>query len=146
VTVNPLAARAFGGQADAYERGRPGWPEDAVATLLGRWGARQVLDLAAGTGKLTRLLVPHAEVTAIEPVDGMRAVLEQQVPGAHVLAGTAEEIPLPDESVDAVFAAEAFHWFDLERAPAEIARVLRAGGHLAVLFNRPGWDDDRRAS
>jgi ubiquinone/menaquinone biosynthesis C-methylase UbiE len=143
VTVNPLADRAFGSQAAAYERGRPGWPADAVAGLLARWGARQVVDLAAGTGKLTRVLIPHAEVTAIEPVDGMRAVLGQQVPDARVLAGTAEEIPLPDESVDAVFVAEAFHWFDLERAPAEIARVLRPGGRLAVLWNNfdggEGW-------
>jgi SAM-dependent methyltransferase len=140
VTVNPLADRAFGSQAQAYERGRPGWPADAVTGLLERWGARDVVDLAAGTGKLTRVLVRAAEVTAIEPVDGMRAVLERQVPEARVLAGSAEAIPLPDESVDAVFVAEAFHWFDLERAPAEIARVLRPGGRLAVLFN--GLDGD----
>jgi SAM-dependent methyltransferase len=105
-----------------------------------------VVDLAAGTGKLTRVLVRHAEVTAIEPVDGMRAVLEQQVPDARVLAGTAEAIPLPDESADAVFVAEALHWFDLDRAPAEIARVLRPRGHVAVLWHRPGakveWLDE----
>jgi ubiquinone/menaquinone biosynthesis C-methylase UbiE len=136
VTVDPLADRAFGSQAEAYERGRPGWPADTVAALLARWRAERVVDLAAGTGKLTRILVAHADVTAIEPVDGMRAVLEREVPAAHVLSGTAEAIPLPDESVDAVFVAEAFHWFDLERAPAEIARVLRPGGHLAVLFNQ----------
>ena len=136
MTVNPIADRAFGSQAEAYERGRPGWPADTVASLLERWGARDVVDLAAGTGKLTRLLVDHADVTAIEPVDGMRAVLARQVPQARVLSGTAEAIPLPDASVDAVFVAEAFHWFDLDRAPAEIARVLRPGGHLAVLFNQ----------
>jgi SAM-dependent methyltransferase len=142
VTVNPLADRAFGSQAEAYERGRPGWPAEAIATLLERWGARQVVDLAAGTGKLTRILVEHADVTAIEPVDGMRAVLEREVPAAAVIKGTAEAIPLPDASVDAVFVAEAFHWFDLERAPGEIARVLRRGGRLVVLFNRPRWDDE----
>jgi ubiquinone/menaquinone biosynthesis C-methylase UbiE len=142
VTVNPLAARAFGTQAEAYERGRPGWPAGKIAELIERWGAREVVDLAAGTGKLTRILVEHAEVTAIEPVDGMRAVLERVVPRARVRAGTAEAIPLPDASVDAVFVAEAFHWFDGERAPVEIARVLRPGGHLAVLFNRPGWDQE----
>jgi ubiquinone/menaquinone biosynthesis C-methylase UbiE len=147
VTVNPLADRAFGSQAEAYERGRPGWPAAAVAALLERWGARDVVDLAAGTGKLTRILVEHAAVTAIEPVDGMRAVLERSVPAARVLVGTAEAIPLPDESVDAVFVAEAFHWFDLERAPAEIARVLRPGGRLAVLWNNldggeEGWLKD----
>ena len=141
MTVNPIADRAFGSQAEAYERGRPGWPADTVASLLERWGARDVVDLAAGTGKLTRLLIEHADVTAIEPVDGMRAVLARQVPQARVLSGTAEAIPLPDASVDAVFVAEAFHWFDLDRAPAEIARVLRPAGHLAVLFNQLDTDE-----
>jgi ubiquinone/menaquinone biosynthesis C-methylase UbiE len=144
MSVNPIANRAFGSQAEAYERGRPGWPADTVASLLERWGARDVVDLAAGTGKLTRILVAHADVIAIEPVDGMRAVLEREVPEARVISGTAEAIPLADDSVDAIFVAEAFHWFDLERAPAEIARVLRPGGHLAVLFNdldgeESGW-------
>jgi SAM-dependent methyltransferase len=141
VTVNPRAERAFGERAEDYERGRPGWPADAIATLLERWGAREVVDLAAGTGKLTRILAAHADVIAIEPVDGMRAVLEREVPTARVMSGTAEAIPLADESVDAVFVAEAFHWFDLERAPAEIARVLRTGGHLAVLFNKLDGDE-----
>jgi SAM-dependent methyltransferase len=145
--VHDLAASAFGSQAENYERARPGWPAEAIADLIERFGAHTVLDLAAGTGKLTRLLVQHAdEVVAVEPVDGMRAVLEQQAPGARILAGTAEAIPLDDESVDAVFVAEALHWFDLDRAPAEIARVLRPGGHLAVLWNRPGatveWVDE----
>jgi ubiquinone/menaquinone biosynthesis C-methylase UbiE len=135
MTVNPRAEHAFGQRAEDYERGRPSWPADAVAALLERWGAQQVVDLAAGTGKLTRILVEHADVTAIEPVDGMRAVLAREVPAARVISGTAEAIPLPDESVDAVFVAEAFHWFDFDRAAAEIARVLRPGGHLAVLFN-----------
>jgi ubiquinone/menaquinone biosynthesis C-methylase UbiE len=141
VTVNPLADRAFGSQAEAYERGRPGWPAATVAALLERWRAKEVVDLAAGTGKLTRILVEHADVIAIEPVDGMRAVLTRQVPQARVISGTAEAIPLPDASVDAVFVAEAFHWFDLDRAPAEIARVLRPGGHLAVLFNQLDADE-----
>jgi ubiquinone/menaquinone biosynthesis C-methylase UbiE len=141
VSVNPLADRAFGSQAEAYERGRPGWAADTVAALLERWGAKEVVDLAAGTGKLTRILVEHADVIAIEPVDGMRAVLAREVPNARVISGTAEAIPLPDESVDALFVAEAFHWFDMDRAPAEIARVLRPGGHLAVLFNRLDGDE-----
>ncbi len=136
MTVNPIADRAFGSQAEAYEHGRPGWPPGKIAELIARWEARDVVDLAAGTGKLTRILVEHAAVTAIEPVDGMRAVLEREVPRARAISGTAEAIPLGDESVDAVFVAEAFHWFDLERAPAEIARVLRPGGHLAVCFNQ----------
>jgi ubiquinone/menaquinone biosynthesis C-methylase UbiE len=147
MAVDPIAARAFGSRAEQYEAGRPGWPPEAVAALVERFGAHTVLDLAAGTGKLTRILVEHAsEVFAIEPVDGMRAVLERRVPNARMLDGTAEAIPLPDASLDAVFVAEAFHWFDLDRAPAEIARVLRPGGGLAVLWNYPsrsvGWRDE----
>jgi SAM-dependent methyltransferase len=134
--VDPIAARAFGSRAEQYEEGRPGWPADTVAALVERFAARTVLDLAAGTGKLTRILVECAdEVFAIEPVDGMRAVLEVRVPEARLLDGTAEAIPLPDASVDAVFVAEAFHWFDLDRAAVEIARVLRPGGVLVVLWN-----------
>jgi SAM-dependent methyltransferase len=142
MNVNPIAARGFGAQAEQYERGRPGWPADAVARLIERFGAREVVDLAAGTGKLTRILAEHADVIAIEPVDGMRAVLEAQVPAARVLAGTAEAIPLPDASVDAVFVAEAFHWFDLRAAAAEIKRVLRPGGWVAVLWNRVDLDGE----
>jgi SAM-dependent methyltransferase len=139
--VDPLAARAWGAAADDYERGRPGWPADAVACLIDRFGATRVLDLGAGTGKLTRILAEHAaDVVAVEPLDGMRRELEQRLPQIPVLAGTAEAIPLDDGAVDAVFVAEAFHWFDLSRAVADIARVLRPGGGLAVLWNRPGWE------
>jgi SAM-dependent methyltransferase len=140
--VNPLA-RPFGPQAANYERGRPGWPGDAIGRLVRRLGARRLLDLAAGTGKLTRILLDHAdEVIAVEPVDGMRRVLEHRVPQARALAGTAEAIPLPDASVDAVFVAEALHWFDLPRALDEIARVLRPGGTLIVMWNTT--DDDEQ--
>jgi ubiquinone/menaquinone biosynthesis C-methylase UbiE len=140
--VNPIAARAFGTQAAAYERGRPSWPVDAIAALLERFGAGTVLDLAAGTGKLTRILAEQADtVVAVEPVDGMREVLRQQLPHVRTLSGTAESIPLPDGCVDAVFVAEAFHWFDPPVAAAEIARVLKPGGGLAVLWNTPGWKD-----
>jgi ubiquinone/menaquinone biosynthesis C-methylase UbiE len=145
--VHPQAARGFGTRAEEYERGRPGWPAAAIAGLIERFHAHTVLDLAAGTGKLTRILAEHAaEVIAVEPLDGMRRVLTDRVPAARVLAGTAEAIPLPDASVDAVFVAEALHWFDLDRAPAEMARVTRPGGGLAVLWNRPGdpvrWLDE----
>ncbi len=133
-------AAAFGPAAEAYERGRPGWPAaalDAVERRLGLSRASAVLDLAAGTGKLTRELLPRFDsVTAVEPVDGMRAVLTRVVPGARVLSGTAEAIPLPDGAVDAVFVAEAFHWFDPEPAAAELARVLSPRGGVAVLYNR----------
>ena len=133
-------ARSFDAAAEAYERARPGWPPEAVEIAARRLGLERgaaVLDLAAGTGKLTRRLAGRfGSVTAVEPLDGMRAVLEEAIPFVRVLAGTAEAIPLPDASVDAVFVAEAFHWFDPGRAVAELARVLRPGGGVAVLFNR----------
>jgi SAM-dependent methyltransferase len=140
--VNPIAARAFGMQAEAYERGRPSWPVDAVAGLLERFGAGTVLDLAAGTGKLTRILAERADtVIAVEPVDGMREVLRERLPHVRTMSGTAEAIPLPDGCADAVFVAEAFHWFDPPAAAAEIARVLKPGGGLALLWNTPGSEE-----
>jgi SAM-dependent methyltransferase len=134
--VHPLAATAFHVRADDYERARPGWPPDAVAAVLERFGAGNVVDLAAGTGKLTRLIAEQAgTVIAIEPVEGMRRVLREQLPHVRAMEGTAETIPLPDDSIDAVFVAEAFHWFDFPRAFAEIARVLKPGGGLAILYH-----------
>jgi SAM-dependent methyltransferase len=112
----------------------------AVDRLAAR--ARRVLDLAAGTGKLTAVLAAVAdEVVAVEPLDGTRRVLASRVAGVRVVAGTAEAIPLPDASVDAAFVAEAFHWFDLSQATAELARVVRPGGGLAVLWNHAQWED-----
>lgn len=103
-----------------------------------------VLDLGAGTGKLTRVLARrYRHVIAVEPLDNMRAVLEQVVPSADARAGTAESIPLADSSVDGVFAAQAFHWFDHDSAVPEIARVLRPGGVLCVVWNGP--DEERRS-
>ena len=118
--------------AEDYDLGRSGWPPEVVDGVDGA----VVLDLAAGTGKLTRLLVerfPH--VIAVEPLAGMRAVLERLVPEAEALDGSAEAIPLEDSSVDAAFVAEAFHWFDTSGAAAELARVLRPGGLLRLTFN-----------
>jgi SAM-dependent methyltransferase len=136
------AARTFDQTAEIYEQARPGWPAaavDHVAREAGLEPTATVLDLGAGTGKLTRVLVERFErVIAVEPLDGMRAVLESVVPHAEVFAGKAEAIPLADDSVDAVFSGEAFHWFDGERALAEIARVLRPRGGLALLWNVPG--------
>ena len=125
-------SRSFGQAALAYDRGRPDWPPKLLDALpLG--ADATVLDLGAGTGKLTRLLsARYAHAIAVEPDSRMRELIS----GADVLAGTAEEIPLPDASVDGVFAAEAFHWFDWPVAVAEIARVLRPGGVLALLWNR----------
>ena len=98
---------------------------------------RRVLDLAAGTGKMTRLLAPSGvDLVAVEPVAGMRAAFEEAVPGVEILDGTAEAIPLPDASVDAVVVAQAFHWFDADKALAEIDRVLRPGGGVALVWNR----------
>ncbi len=108
-----------------YERGRPGWPP-GVVKIPGLPSAATVLELGAGTGKLTRLLISKfARVVAVEPAEAMRRLLVQLCPESEVLAGSAEEIPLANALVDAVFVAEAFHRFDGERALAEIARVLR---------------------
>lgn len=129
------ATRGFGRAADAYERGRPDYPADAIAFLVERLGlgpGRTVVDLGAGTGKLTRLLVPTgAEVIAVEPIAEMRA----KIADAMVVEGTAEAIPLPDAAVDAVAVAQAFHWFRSEDALVEIHRVLRPGGGLALIWN-----------
>ena len=120
-----------------YERGRPGYPSEAV-DVPGLPPAATVLDLGAGTGKLTRLLDPTFDrVVAVEPAEAMRRLLATICPEAEVLAGSAEEIPVVEASVDAVFAAEAFHWFDWERALAEIARVLRPQGALVLMWNLP---------
>jgi ubiquinone/menaquinone biosynthesis C-methylase UbiE len=137
--IDEVAARGFQAGAAAYEAARPGYPDEALAVLrddVGIGPGTSVLDLAAGTGKLTRRLVElQADVSAVEPVDGMRAQLESVVPEVEALEGTSEQIPLPDASVDVVTVAQAFHWFDADAALVEIARVLRPGGHLAILWN-----------
>ncbi|KZM35778.1 MULTISPECIES: class I SAM-dependent methyltransferase [Oerskovia] len=128
-------ASSFGAGAGDYRAVRPSYPDAAIDWMLPA-GARHVLDLAAGTGKLTEKLVARGlHVTAVEPSDGMRAQLQDAVPGAHVLPGTAERIPLEDGSVDAVLVAQAWHWFDVATAVPEIARVLRPGGRLGVVWN-----------
>ena len=132
-------ACAFESVVDAYERGRPGYAREGVewiAEKLDLRPGRTVLDLGAGTGKLTRLLVrTGASVVAVEPGDAMRARLERAVPGVEALARTAEAIPLADASVDGVTVAQAFHWFDPETALPEMRRVLRSGGGVALLWN-----------
>jgi SAM-dependent methyltransferase len=126
-------ATSFGAYADEYERARPTYPEEAVRFCLPA-GARRALDLGAGTGKLTRgLLALGLEVAAVEPLPEMRAHLPAE---ARVVDGSAEAIPLPDASVDAALAGQAFHWFDPDRAMGEIVRVLRPGGTLGLLWNR----------
>jgi len=139
-------ADAFGNSAREYELGRPRWPEeliDRVAGELELGSDATVLDLGAGTGKLTRDLVPRfGRVIAVEPDDAMRAVLEEGVPEAESLAGSAEAIPLPDASVDAVFTAEAFHWYASDESVGEIVRVLRPRGGLVILWNLDFGDPD----
>ncbi|BBY54880.1 methyltransferase domain-containing protein [Mycobacterium koreense] len=136
-------SRSFGSQAAAYERGRPSYPPEVIDWLLPE-GARTVLDLGAGTGKLTtRLVERDLAVTAVDPIAGMLEVLSSALPNTPALLGTAEEIPLPDASVDVVLVAQAWHWFDADRAVPEIARVLRPGGQLGLVWNtrdeRMGW-------
>jgi SAM-dependent methyltransferase len=133
------AVPAFGRAAAEYERGRPTYPP-AVGELLSRelglGPATRVCDLAAGTGKFTRLLLAlGCDVIAVEPVDGMREQLTRLLPEVEALAGTAEAMGLPSGSVDIVTVAQAFHWFDAPVALAEIHRVLRPNGGLALVWN-----------
>lgn len=138
---------SFGSQAAAYERGRPSYPPDAIDWLLaptGDWDVRDVLDLGAGTGKLTTRLVERGlDVVAVDPIAEMLDVLRAALPTTPALLGTAEQIPLGDNSVDAVLVAQAWHWFDPQRAVAEVVRVLRPGGRLGLVWNirdeRLGW-------
>ncbi|OZM82697.1 class I SAM-dependent methyltransferase [Pseudonocardia sp. MH-G8] len=131
-------ARSFGTAATQYARYRPGYPDAALdwalAPIAGRPDPR-LLDLAAGTGKLTASLLPRGTVIAVEPDPAMLAELRSRVPGVEAYEGSAEEIPLPDGCLDAVLVGQAWHWFDPERAHPEIARVLRPGGVLAALWN-----------
>ncbi|MDN3351656.1 class I SAM-dependent methyltransferase [Actinomadura sp. DC4] len=137
-------AASFGAEAAAYAAERPDYPETAIRWALEPVRMRtplRVLDLAAGTGKLTQGLVrAGAEVVAVEPDEAMLAELRRLLPGVPALAGTAESIPLGDGAVDAILVGQAMHWFDLDRAMPEISRVLAPGGVLAGLWNT---DDDR---
>lgn len=142
----PQRSLSFGAQAAAYERGRPSYPPEAIDWLLPA-GARDVLDLGAGTGKLTTRLVERGlNVVAVDPIPEMLELLSTALPDTPALLGTAEEIPLEDNSVDAVLVAQAWHWFDPQRAVAEVARVLRPGGRLGLVWNtrdeRLGWVKD----
>jgi len=137
-------ARSFETVAVEYERWRPDYPEEALrwaAEALGLQPGARVLDLGAGTGKLTRGLVSLGfDVVAVEPGGPMLEQLRIAVPEAEALEGPAEAIPLPGEAVDASFAGQAFHWFDRERAVPELRRVIGPSGGLALLWN---WWDER---
>ncbi len=139
---DPEHAITFGRAVDAYDRGRPGYPAEALDLVVESASSRlrrrivDVVDVGAGTGKLTSALAGRFDrVRAVEPDDAMRALLVENVPGVTPLSGTAESIPLPDADTDLVTVAQAWHWVDPVRATAEVARVLRPGGTLALLWN-----------
>lgn len=142
--VDEALARSFEKIGEEYDRYRPGFPERAADVVLPNT-VRAVLDLGAGTGKFTELLVRRAErVMAVEPSESMLEILREKLPGVHAAVGTAESIPTDDGAVDAVTVAQAFHWFDRDPACREISRVLRTGGILGLLWNHSdpacAWD------
>jgi SAM-dependent methyltransferase len=147
MAMHRAAAAGFARSAEAYERGRPGYPGAAVDFLGRRLDlrpGRTVVDVAAGTGKLSRALAATgAEVVAVEPVEAMRALIG---PAVRAVEGTAEALPLPGASVDAVTVAQAFHWFDGDAALAEFHRVLHPGGALALVWNRRRLEDSIHAA
>ena len=144
-----MAARGFTAEAAAYDSARPAYPTDAVRWLTDNLRiapGRRVVDLAAGTGKLTALLAgAGARLIAIEPVPAMAERLRVKLPGVALLAGVAEAMPFAGSSLDAVVVAQAFHWFDADRAMTELSRVIRVGGRLGLIWNvrdrSVGWVD-----
>jgi SAM-dependent methyltransferase len=143
--VHEVAAAGFDAGADVYEQARPTYPPDAVAWLVGHLriatGAR-VADVAAGTGKLTRLLPSDARIVAVEPVPGMRTTFAAMCPGVPMVAATAELLPVAGGALDAITVAQGFHWFDAPVALTEFARVLRSGGRLGLIWNARDRSND----
>lgn len=137
--MSDARATSFGAAADIYEASRPDYPFEAVAWMLERLphGARRVADVGAGTGKLTRVVrdAPDSEVVAVDPDAEMLAKLREAVPGVPTFVGTAEALPLPDASLDAVVLGQAWHWVDPVAASAEVGRVVRPGGTLGLVWN-----------
>jgi len=137
--IHEKAATGFDRAGDEYHRGRPEYPSEAVDFMIERFQITKdtkLVDLGAGTGKFTKLLADRGyQITAVEPVAGMRAKFKELLPDQEILDGTAEKIPLPDESCDLVIVAQAFHWFNGEKALEEIYRVLRPKGFLVLIWN-----------
>jgi SAM-dependent methyltransferase len=137
--VHDVAATGFDREAEVYEQARPGYPPETVAWFaehLGLGPGVRVADVAAGTGKLTRLLAPlGARLSAVEPVAGMRQAFAAACPGVPLVAATAEQLPFATGALDALTVAQAFHWFDAERALTEFGRVLRPGGRVGLVWN-----------
>jgi SAM-dependent methyltransferase len=142
--VSERRARSFGSVAEDYDATRAGWPLEPFTIALEHFGVPDrpdVADIAAGTGKLTRTLAQLAgTLVAVEPDADLRAVLQRELPAVTVLEGVAEALPLPAQSADVACAGQAFHWFDVDRALAEIARVLRPGGVVVAGWNAPPDD------
>jgi SAM-dependent methyltransferase len=147
MAIHERAARGFASAAGAYQRGRPGYPDAAIDWLRRRLGLRSgrtVVDVAAGTGKLSRpLATTGAEVVAVEPIAAMRAMIG---PPIRALEGRAESLPLPQGCADAITVAQAFHWFAGDAALAEFHRVLRPGAALAILYNDRVLEDPVHAA
>eukprot|EP00834_Sanchytrium_tribonematis_P001817 NODE_47_length_32105_cov_1.240892.p16 type:complete len:249 gc:universal NODE_47_length_32105_cov_1.240892:5197-5943(+) len=140
MSIQQTAAQGFNHQVDAYDRGRPDYPADAILHLIHELNITndmKLVDLAAGTGKFTKILSQHtnASITAIEPIENMRFKFQSHL-SIPILNGTAESIPLPNESIDVVFIAQAFHWFDANKALPEIHRILKPNGKLALIWNK----------
>jgi SAM-dependent methyltransferase len=139
MSVHEAASSGFGAEAAAYERARPSYPDEAVAWLVDALritDGATAADVAAGTGKFTRLLVPSgATVLGVEPVAGMREFLAATTPGALAVAGTAEALPFAESSIDGITVAQAFHWFDAPTALREFHRVLKPGGRVGLIWN-----------
>jgi SAM-dependent methyltransferase len=136
-------AASFHDVAEAYDRGRPRYPRHVAQAIAEALGGPRVLDVGAGTGRMSEpLLAAGLDVVAVEPLDGMRAVLERTIGAERALAGRAEALPLADASVDGAIASDAWHWFDGPRAADELARVVRPGGGVVVQVSFLRWFDD----